>query len=358
MNASGLLDSPPDGAFDRYVQIARYLADVPIALVSLVDEHRQWFKAKVGLDATETPRSQAFCAHTIQEPHVMVVEDATRDARFADNPLVTGQLGIRFYAGAPIQVAGKHRLGTLCVIDTKPRSLAPEAAEVLASLAQVLAREIETNQLASVRAEREEVLQTVAIEANHHMRNLFAKVNAIVAMTAREAQTTEEAVRLTQQRLAALDESSELARKNLWHGQPITALIDAGVAPLRRAAPDRSGAAGPTREGPDLRLSDANASVLVPLVNELAHDGQSRGTPLSDAVVGWQVEDGLFRFTWREALRTQGRAAKLPDRMPFAGDYLMVFGPGALGGKAEVTVTTAGPSYTLYAPWERLRATD
>jgi GAF domain-containing protein len=119
---TAVLDTPPEPAFDALVQRAAARFRVPIALVSLVDAERQWFKAAVGLPAGhETPRSQAFCDHAIRAAGVMVVPDAGADPRFADNPLVTGAPRIRFYAGAPLTLAGGARLGTLCVIDRVPR---------------------------------------------------------------------------------------------------------------------------------------------------------------------------------------------------------------------------------------------
>ena len=117
-----ILDTPPEENFDRIVRLACRLFSVPIALISLVDENRQWFKARQGLEATETPRDVAFCAHAILEDGVLVVPDATQDQRFADNPLVQGGPGIRFYAGAPLISPTGQRIGTLCLIDTISRT--------------------------------------------------------------------------------------------------------------------------------------------------------------------------------------------------------------------------------------------
>lgn len=132
LHALGILDSAPEPAFDELVAEAARVCEVPIALVSLVDEHRQWIKAKVGLEASQTPREQAFCAHAILTPErLMVVPDARADPRFSANPLVTADPRIRFYAAAPLVDATGHALGTLCVLDRMPRELsAAQLAEL------------------------------------------------------------------------------------------------------------------------------------------------------------------------------------------------------------------------------------
>lgn len=129
-----LLDTPPEERFDRVVQFAAEQLDMPVALVSLIDGERQWFKSRFGLEASETPRDVSFCGHAIMEPELFVVEDALKDARFADNPLVLQPPHVRFYAGAPLSAPSGHRIGTLCVIDTKVRSLGAVEVATLESL--------------------------------------------------------------------------------------------------------------------------------------------------------------------------------------------------------------------------------
>jgi EAL domain-containing protein (putative c-di-GMP-specific phosphodiesterase class I) len=130
-----VLDTPTEEVFDELARLAALVGATPTALVSLVDGRRQWFKARVGLDATETPRSAAFCDHTIRSREVFVVEDATLDPRFADNPLVIGEPGIRFYAGAPLVTLDGHALGSICVIDYMPRRFERQQREALQALA-------------------------------------------------------------------------------------------------------------------------------------------------------------------------------------------------------------------------------
>jgi signal transduction histidine kinase len=134
-----ILDTGRDPRFERIISLAAAIFEVPICLVSLVDGARQWFKAKIGLSETQTPRDVAFCGHTILSDEALVIEDAKLDPRFADNPLVTGAPYIRFYAGAPLIVATGYRLGTLCIIDTKPRSIDISQVRQLKALAAVVA---------------------------------------------------------------------------------------------------------------------------------------------------------------------------------------------------------------------------
>lgn len=129
-----LLDTPPDARFDAITTAAAGLLGMPIALISLVDASRQWFKSRHGLAVSETPREVSFCGHAILSDQTLIVEDAFEDPRFADNPLVIGQPHIRFYAGRPLVAPDGSRVGTLCVIDREPRKLATQERVALAVL--------------------------------------------------------------------------------------------------------------------------------------------------------------------------------------------------------------------------------
>lgn len=137
-----LLDTPPEERFDRVTRLAKQIFGVQIALVSLVDADRQWFKSRQGLDATETPRDISFCGHAILDDKIMLVNDATADQRFCDNPLVCGDPNIRFYAGYPLSAPDGTRVGTLCVIDSQAKEVDKEQLNLLRELGRMIEEEL------------------------------------------------------------------------------------------------------------------------------------------------------------------------------------------------------------------------
>ena len=137
-----ILDTPPEARFDRIIEFARDEFDAPTVLMNLVDGERQWFKARIGLDVCETPRSVSFCGHAIVQEEPLVVEDALLDPRFADNPLVTGPPYIRFYAGAPLEIEPGVRIGTLCLISPEPRRLDEIDRAILRALRDAVVQEL------------------------------------------------------------------------------------------------------------------------------------------------------------------------------------------------------------------------
>lgn len=137
-----LLDTPPEERFDRVTRLAKQVFSTSIALVSLVDADRQWFKSRQGLDAEETPRDISFCGHAILDDKIMVVNDAVEDQRFCDNPLVCGNPNIRFYAGYPLAAPDGSRVGTLCVIDQNPKDVSAEQLQLLRELGRMVEEEL------------------------------------------------------------------------------------------------------------------------------------------------------------------------------------------------------------------------
>ncbi|HET7209228.1 MAG TPA: GAF domain-containing protein [Terriglobales bacterium] len=138
-----ILDTDPEQAFDDLTLLASYICRTPIALISLIDENRQWFKSKVGLSVSETSREIAFCSRAIQQTDVFIVPDTLQDERFRNNPLVVSEPGIRFYAGAPLITDEGYALGTLCVIDRTPREINPDQKEALKALSRLVLGQME-----------------------------------------------------------------------------------------------------------------------------------------------------------------------------------------------------------------------
>jgi len=194
LQSYGILDTPPEERFDRLVRIVSEQLGVPIALVSLVDYHRQWFKAVVGIDAKETPRELAFCAHAILAEETFVVENALDDERFSDNPLVANDPAIRFYAGAPLITSSGHRLGTLCAIDTVPRKLSEREEVLLKELAAVVVDEMELSAISEALKQnkrqlesRNEALDAFVHALSHDLAGPIRRINSFCEILAQDS---------------------------------------------------------------------------------------------------------------------------------------------------------------------------
>ena len=163
-----ILDTKPEDRFDELTRLAALICGVPISLISLIDTDRQWFKSRFGLDVQETPRAQAFCTHAIMQPDLFVVPDASKDERFANNPLVTGDLHIRFYAGEPLAARDGHVLGTLCVIDHVPHTLTDAQKDALKIVGQLVIANFE------LRRDLQELKQALGREASERAIGMSA----------------------------------------------------------------------------------------------------------------------------------------------------------------------------------------
>lgn len=289
----GILDTPPDPRFDRIARLAGRLLDCPIALISLVDEHRQWFKARVGLEASETSRADAFCAHTIMGEEVLVVNDAASDPRFSENPLVLGEPDIRFYAGAPLTLSGGLGMGTLCVIDRKPRELDEAGREVLVDLARMVVDAMENHrhsttliqahlELASAHEELRAISDAISQDVRAPLRQLGALLEMFesdhrAALSGDAVEELEEVRRVRARADEAIRGLTELAR---LPRDKLLECEDVDVRPIFRELTETMRAFYPEMklraELPD-RPVRANAVLLRQMLQHLVDNGFKHG---------------------------------------------------------------------------------
>jgi signal transduction histidine kinase len=231
-----ILDTPPDGAFERLTAIAARHFRVPISIVSLVDEDRIWFKSARGLeDVAQIDREPGLCASAILQDDVWVVEEADADPRTLANPLVAGSFGLRFYAGAPLITAEGHRLGTICVIDRKPREVTQEETETLADLASIVVDELELRLAARREAERlEQTRSDFVVTAAHELRTPLTAVFGAAKTLARSA----EELPALQQQLVALIETQSERLNEIVEKVLVAAQLDQGRLPFAREVLD------------------------------------------------------------------------------------------------------------------------
>ena len=180
----GILDTPMEPAYDDLARIAAHICQAPVALISLLDRHRQWFKASVGLAVDETPLDQSVCRYAVRQPGVFIVPDLAQDARFAHYHIVTQENPLRFYAGAPLVTPDGHALGTLCVLDHQPRALSPQAEDMLGALARQVIRLLELKRANDLQGQ-----MLADLEEARHQMSVLAHTDALTGLANRRSFT-------------------------------------------------------------------------------------------------------------------------------------------------------------------------
>lgn len=343
LRETGLLDSPTELRFDRFTRLAAALFKAPIALVSLIDENRQWFKSCVGLDTRETPREQAFCDHAIRAPGVMVIEDARADPRFANNPLVTGPPHIRFYAGAPLVLKSGHALGTLCVIDDQPRGpLADAEITALSDLAAMVVSEIEASDAARAR-------EVAVAELKHRMGNVFGQIAGMISLGDSAGQSKQSYILELRNRMTSLHEVNRRLANNDWASAELRTVIADTLRPLGSAAENVMAPSEP------LTVSARAAMAISMVVSELASNSLKHGALRGGgggARLDWRCKGQRFTLQWSESAVAGAKPTELGSG--FGSILLRRLAPAELQGEASYDIDETGVRYTLVAPEQSL----
>jgi two-component sensor histidine kinase len=351
-----ILDTPPEPDFDDIVRLAAQVCRCPIALISLIDDRRQWFKAELGLGIRETPLVASICARAILQPRLFMVRDTTEDPRFQSNSLVVGAPHLRFYAGAPLKTPEGLPLGTLCVLDTKPRDLTPEQQFSLATLARSVETQLELRRAVS---ERDESLptnrsiaqrQTLLVrELHHRIRNTLALVQSLLGSTARSSRSIDEFYAAFSARIASLAKTQTLLTENYWQTACLREMLEQELRPVIKGRHDRAVLHG----GP----VDLSADLAVPLgmaLHELTSNAARHGAlsvPEGGVEVAWRVRrvNGARKLHLRWAERG-GPTIQEPKHRGFGSTLLERVLPMQTNADVQITYKPQGLTFRMEAP--------
>jgi len=355
-----ILDTEPEPGFDDTVLLACQLCATPVALISLVAEDRQWFKARVGFPACETPLSQSVCSLALRQGGTFAVPDLARDERTKDSPLVAGHPFIRFYAGAPLRTRGGVAVGMLCVIDTEPRpgGLSEVQTRGLEALARQVEAQLELRRLLAERAkEAEERLAAEAadrrhqellkLELGHRLKNVLALVHSIADRTLRGAEVPAEARSALLLRIRALGQAQDILLAGSAEAASMSALVRAAVEPHGHGGRFRV-------SGPEIAV-DAKAALMLALaLHELSTNAAKYGalsSPGGTVEIGWSVVAGggepVVRLVWRES---GGPAVAPPRREGFGTRLIGRALAETVGGTAVLEYPPGGLVCRIEAP--------
>ncbi len=351
-----ILDTPPEPVFDDLVQLAARACQAPIALISLIDERRQWFKAEVGLGVRETPLDRSICLTAMLQPGLTVVPDLTEDPRFARNPLVTGEPHLRFYAGAVLKTPDGVPLGALCVLDCMPRDLTEEQASTLTVLARQVMSQLELRRAIAERDERLEASQQIeqrqtllVRELHHRVKNTLATVQALVGATGRSSGSFKEFYHSFSNRIVSLAKTHNLLTEDYWQTASLREIALTELKPFAESRQPRFMLIGPPVE--------LSADLAVPVgmaLHELTANAVKYGAlsiPAGYVQIRWSVgeREGARRLhlEWREF---GGPPVNTPRHRGFGSTLLQRVLPMQCHAEVEVRYDREGLQFQMNAP--------
>jgi two-component sensor histidine kinase len=339
LRSYGVLDTPRETDFDDVVKILADICDAPFSTITLIDADRQWHKAAVGIgDLRETSRDVAFCAHTIlQDEDVLIVPDATKDPRFADNPFVTGEPRLRFYAGAVLRSEEGLPLGTVCVVDYKPRELDARQRNVLHLMARQVMAQIALRREVAVRRAAEEQQKLLIAELHHRVKNTLATVQAVIQMSLRSAADLAAFRDSIVARIGSLANTHTLLSERRWGSVSFRELVAGELAPYQSRG-------GIVIDGPDFQLPAQIAVAFGMVLHELTTNAGKYGALSHEQgklAVSWafapedlpeKANDRRLTLRWTES---GGPPVTPPTRDGFGSTLLRRILAGQLRGKVD-----------------------
>ena len=359
----GILDSEPEGLYDDVVALAAKLCNAPIAIINLVAEGRQWFKAEVGLGVRETPLDVSICAHAILQPGLFEVPDTLADPRFANNPLVVGQPHLRFYAGALLETEDGFPLGTLCTLDYRPRRLTEDQKQILRVLARQVMTQMELRRsLATERAARSAISRALEqqglllAEMDHRVKNSLAMVSGFLAVQAQLAPDAASSASLekARDRVQAIATVHDLLQHSPDFAQiEISPFLQQLCGELARNAP--ASVAAILVEAESVPLSSRVATAIGVVVNELVTNA-GKYAYAAAAPGPIRVDFACDGDRWRLAVSDDGRglpADFTPEASNGLGLRVVLAEAQSLGGTLRAEPVALGTCLALCFPPER-----
>jgi two-component sensor histidine kinase len=351
-----VLDTPPEPEFEDLVQLAARICGTPIAVISLIEDRRQWFKAEVGLGVRETPLDLSICLKAMLVSNITIVSDLTQDIRFSHNPLVVDEPHLRFYAGAVLRTPEGLPLGALCVLDRVPRSLTEDQAITLETLARQVMSQLE---LRRAIAERDDVLETsrrieqrqslLVRELHHRVKNTLATVQALVGATGRSAVSFEEFSHSFSSRISSMAKTHNLLTEDYWQTAPLREIAANELKPYAEARQPRFMLLGPPVE--------LSADLAVPIgmaLHELTTNAACYGAlsvPGGYVQIRWEVGKigggRTLHLEWREF---GGPPVGKPKRQGFGSTLLQRVLPMQCNAQVEIDYCREGLHFRMDAP--------